>query len=146
MMLADLYKSQHRSLMNNSYGLLAGIAVFAGLPFIISLHYPGLYMLKIVLLFLAFYLVLFNDRLKRLFSEQLITIIGGMCYSIYLLHTLIMSGLLHVVKTLPFMTEPVAVVRYGLLLLVAVLGISALFYKLIEQPCMRKDWWKRAIK
>jgi peptidoglycan/LPS O-acetylase OafA/YrhL len=144
MLLGDLYESKHRSLMNNTSGLLAGIAVFAGLPFIISLHYPALYMLKIVLLFFAFYMVLFNDKLKQLFSGQLITIIGGMCYSIYLLHTLVMSGTLRWLKTVPGITGIAAVIIYSSLLLIAVLVISALFYKLVEQPCMKKGWWRRA--
>jgi peptidoglycan/LPS O-acetylase OafA/YrhL len=146
MLLADLYENKHRTVVKNTPGLLAGIAVFAGLPFLISLHHPGQYMLKIVLLFFAFYLVLFNGRLKQFFSGQLITIIGGMCYSIYLLHTIIMSGTLRWLKTIPGLSSTPGVIIYALILLAAVVFISALFYKLIEQPCMRKGWWKRAMK
>ena len=32
---------------------------------------------------------------------------------------------------------------YGVLLLAAVLILSACFYKLIEQPCMKKEWYKK---
>jgi peptidoglycan/LPS O-acetylase OafA/YrhL len=143
MLLADLYESKHQSAANNRAGLLTGIVIFAGLPFIISLQHAGLYMLKIVLLFAAFYLVLFNNRLKKLFSGQVITIIGGMCYSVYLLHTLIMSGVLRWLKTMPVMHGTVAVIIYAVVLVAAVLAVSAVFYKLIEQPCMRRGWWRK---
>lgn len=95
-------------------------------------------------MFTAFYLVLFNARLRQFFSKQIITIIGGMCYSIYLLHTLIISGSLHLLKQMPIISGPVGIIFYVIILLAAVLLVSAAFYRWVEQPCMRKGWWKRA--
>lgn len=143
MLLADLYSNRHRSMFPAGLGFITGLLIFAGLPFVISLQSPMLYILKLLLLFLAFYLVLFNRRLTVLFSSQLITIIGGMCYSIYLLHTLVFSGVLQGLQALPLMKGPLAVLIYTVILLLAALVCSAIFYKFIEQPCMRKGWWKR---
>jgi peptidoglycan/LPS O-acetylase OafA/YrhL len=91
----------------------------------------------------AFYLVLFNTGLKKLMSLQLVTIIGGMCYSIYLLHVLIMSGVSQGLAEMPLLQGAIGVIVYAVLLIAAVLIFSAMFYRLIEQPCMRKDWWRK---
>lgn len=146
MLLADLYSGGHKLKLSYSIGFAAGAIILLGLPFIISLHSVWLFLLKILLLFAAFYFVLFNDGLKKLMSRQWITIIGGMCYSIYLLHVLIMSGMLQWLNSLPLLHGPLAVIIYGVVLVAAVLLFSAVFYRLIEQPCMRRDWWKKIFR
>lgn len=143
MLLADLYANGHRLKLDNGAGFAAGVIILLGLPFVISLHSVWFFLLKLLLLFAAFYLVLFNDSLKKLMSRQWITIIGGMCYSIYLLHVLIMSGMLRALNEVPLLQGPLAIAIYGVILVAAILLFSALFYRLIEQPCMRREWWKR---
>lgn len=143
MLLADLYCNGHQLKLNKSIGLVAGGCILIGLPFIISVHSLWFFLLKLFLMNAAFYLVLFNEGLKKMMSRQVITIIGGMCYSIYLLHVLIMSGVSQALAAMPLLHGPLAIVVYAVLLIAAVLFLSAVFYRLIEQPCMRKDWWKR---
>ena len=145
MLLADLYASRHQSILNNGPGLVAGLVILIGLPFLIS-DSPWLAFMNLLFMFAAFYLVLFNERLRKLMSIQWITTIGGMCYSIYLLHVLIMSGMAKGLNAIPVFQGPVAVIVYGIILIAAVLFFSAAFYRLIEQPCMRRDWWKRIFK
>jgi peptidoglycan/LPS O-acetylase OafA/YrhL len=146
MFLADLYCNGHRLKLNKWVGLVTGICILLGLPFIISVHSVWFFLLKLFLMNAAFYLVLFNAGLKKMMSWQLITIIGGMCYSIYLLHVLIMSGLSQGLAKLPLLHGYFGIIVYAILLIAAVLVFSAVFYRLIEQPCMRKDWWKRIKK
>lgn len=143
MLLADLYASEHKSKLNSSIGLFTGILILAALPFLISLNSVWLFLAKQLLMFLVFYLVLFNERLKKPMSIQWITIIGGMCYSIYLLHVLIMSVVARGLDSISSIGGVEGVIVYGIILLGAVLFFSAIFYRLIEQPCMRRDWWKR---
>ncbi len=143
MLLADLYCSGHQLKLNKTAGLVAGAGILLGLPFIISVHSVYLSLLKLFLMNAAFYLVLFNNGLKAFLSGQLITIIGGMCYSIYLLHMLIMSGVSQGLAKLPLLHGAGGVVVYAVLLIAAVLIFSAFFYRLIEQPCMKKDWYKK---
>lgn len=143
MLLADLYCNGHQLKLNNKIGVIAGACIFLGLPFIISVHSLWYFLLKLFLMNAAFYLVLFNAGLKKWMSRQFITIIGGMCYSIYLLHVLIMSGVSQGLAELPLLHGPFAIVVYAVLLIAAVLIFSAVFYKFIEQPCMRKDWYKK---
>ena len=143
MLLADLYCNGHQLKLNKSVGVVAGICILIGLPFIISVHSIWFFLLKLLLMNAVFYLVLFNAGLKKMMSRQIITIIGGMCYSIYLLHVLIMSAVSQGLAELPLLHGPFAIVVYALLLITAVVIFSAVFYRLIEQPCMRKDWFKK---
>ncbi|HWR32425.1 MAG TPA: acyltransferase [Chitinophagaceae bacterium] len=146
MLLADLYSNSHRSWLNNFAGLVAGIIILIGLPFLISLHSVEMFVLKLILMNAAFYLVLFNNGLKKLMSRQMITIIGGMCYSIYLLHVLIMSAVSQGLAKITVWQGALAAILSAVILLAAVLFISAVFYRLVEQPCMRRDWWKRIFR
>ncbi len=143
MLLADLYCDPSKKIITSKVLLLPGIGLFVAMPFIITFHSRETFLLKLFLMFLAFYLVLFCKPLKKIMSRQWITIIGGMCYSIYLLHTMILSAMAKIFSSLPTAGTYAGFMMYAVIFLAAVLAGSALFYKLIEQPCMRKDWWKK---
>jgi peptidoglycan/LPS O-acetylase OafA/YrhL len=99
------------------------------------------------LLGLFYYCVLKNDTLRKVFSYKFIPIIGGMCYSIYLLHYTIISIFgrytlqLHITNYyLPNLLLQVA------LLAIPVLLISSVFYYYIERPFMSKKWMDMLMK
>ena len=146
MWLADLYAGGHQLKLNNHIGIIAGICILIGLPFVISVHSPWFFFLKLFLMNAAFYLVLFNNGLKNIMSRQLVTIIGGMCYSIYLLHLLIMAAVAQGLAAMHADPGWGTGVLYTFVLLSAVLVVSVIFYRLIEQPCMRKDWYKKLFR
>jgi peptidoglycan/LPS O-acetylase OafA/YrhL len=87
-------------------------------------------------------LAVFKGRIFNFFFTQpLIYIIGGMCYSIYLLHYAFFHLMVRYTSELQFDFG------YGFNLLFQIsiglpliLFISALFYLLIEKPCMDKNW------
>jgi peptidoglycan/LPS O-acetylase OafA/YrhL len=88
------------------------------------------------------YLAAFRGRIcSRVFSNPVITDIGGMCYSIYLFHFLIIYGVKHVTASLHFGQN--FWLYYGLqacLILPVVMLICGTFYLLIERPCMDREW------
>jgi peptidoglycan/LPS O-acetylase OafA/YrhL len=94
----------------------------------------------IFLLYLAMFRSLWCRRLMRI---QILTLIGGMCYSIYLMHNLViqMVGALwmHVMPT-SFLS---ASLLSCLIMLPTSLIVSAIYFRLIERPCMRRDWPRR---
>jgi len=145
-LLADFYCSKHKTILNNRVGQIIGVLLLVGFPFITPVSTFGIFFLKIAILGSIFYLVLFNKYLKINFSNRLITIIGGMCYSIYLMHTMIISFFLTYLR--PFSEKPnyFVLIIITILMIIMILTISALFYHFIEQPCMRKDWWKKLFK
>lgn len=96
--------------------------------------------LTFVLYVATFRGVLFN----RFFTNLWITVIGGMCYSIYLLHYPIISFAGRVIQHLNVPAYPLASFLVdGVLLLGCVMLVSTLYFWAIEKPCMRRDWPRR---
>lgn len=90
-------------------------AIWAALPF----------------LMLAAYVSAFRGRVFRaLFRHGWITAIGGMCYTIYLWHFVMIE---------PWMKRGNGAAGY-----VAVLAaVSLIYFVLVERPCMQRDWPQR---
>ncbi len=99
------------------------------------------------LLGLFYYIVLKNDLVRRVFSYKFIPVIGGMCYSVYLLHYTIIS--LFGRFTLGFHITshylPNLILQI-VLLGIPVLVISSVFYFYIERPFMSGKWLDMLIK
>jgi peptidoglycan/LPS O-acetylase OafA/YrhL len=79
--------------------------------------------------------------LRRGLSLPWVTAIGGMCYSIYLIHYQVISLVGRVTRDIPFSHYFWA----NLLVQCVVVGVptlvlSAGFYLTVEKPCMNKDW------
>ncbi|HMF10558.1 MAG TPA: acyltransferase, partial [Thermoanaerobaculia bacterium] len=77
---------------------------------------------------------------NRLFTNPWITVIGGMCYTIYLLHNYAIGWLVRFTKDLAPASYDVNLLIQGALVLPLLLIGCAVYFVLIEQPCMRPDW------
>ena len=154
-LLADFYVSDvAASVFNKMFIIPVALACLIGImylpvndlgaytvsSFFVQLGFP-------LLIGLLYFAILKNGILKRTFSYKFIPIIGGMCYSIYLLHYTIIAALGKF--TLQF-----HVTNYyypNLLLQVVLLGvpvllISSLFYFYVERPFMSKKWVDKLLK
>jgi peptidoglycan/LPS O-acetylase OafA/YrhL len=84
----------------------------------------------------------FKGKLFNYFyTRPWVYIIGGMCYSIYLLHYAFFHFLIPITSKISL--NKGYVVDYLLQILIAVpvmLCVSIIFYVLIERPCMDKEW------
>jgi peptidoglycan/LPS O-acetylase OafA/YrhL len=68
--------------------------------------------------------------------NSVVTTIGGMCYTIYLFHYVLIPPMLRLTNGFhPWMQA----LLYGLVLTL----ISGVYFAVIERPCMRKDWPQR---
>ena len=79
--------------------------------------------------------------LTALLRRDLIAIIGGACYSLYLTHFVLLALAAKVVKTLGVPAGSLAFM--GLFIptsFALVLGGGAVYYRLIERPCMDPKW------
>jgi len=91
---------------------------------------------SLCIIFIFYYYVLIHHSMK-FFTNKIITNIGGMCYSIYLLHYPIINFFgLQLIK-LKFFNN---IIILSLSLIILVLLISSIFFILIERPCMNKNW------
>ncbi|MFD0749630.1 acyltransferase family protein [Mucilaginibacter calamicampi] len=77
---------------------------------------------------------------NRFFSNSLISLIGGMCYSIYLLHYAVVFVLMKVTSHLVFKSFYFEWAFHMVLSIVVVLCCSFIFYLYCERPCMDKNW------
>jgi peptidoglycan/LPS O-acetylase OafA/YrhL len=91
------------------------------------------------------YLAAFRGPLaNRFFSNRWIVAIGGMCYSIYLLHYEVISAVGRLTRGLGE-TAPYWIYLSVQLVLVgaAIVVICGAYFVAIEKPCMRRDWPQR---
>lgn len=93
--------------------------------------------------------------LNRFFTRPVVATIGGMCYSIYLLHYALIALAIPLTlrlsnRVFPFLVDIDSGEKYmlqfglqALLVLPLLLGVSGAFFVLIERPCMERDWPQR---
>ncbi|OGE85640.1 MAG: hypothetical protein A2Y39_01280 [Candidatus Delongbacteria bacterium GWF2_40_14] len=151
-LLADLYVSDSALLPKTKYDFLIGlfffsiIWIFTDADFNTDLQRFIWELMLLISIFFLYYYVLFHKIFKFL-SFRLITNIGGMCYTIYLLHASILSLFGNPVCNLSFSKYSyINVTIYSIILLSLVLSISSVFFLLVERPCMDKDWFKKLFK
>ena len=112
------------------FGLRSDIAHYS-MPFLCLVAYTGAFKGK---------------WLPRIFRIEWITIIGGMCYSLYLVHPLILSIYEAIFRHLhwPILGHmPVLIALIYACNVPTVLLAGIIYFVLIERPCMRKDWPQR---
>ncbi len=91
------------------------------------------------------YCAAFRGRLINvLFCNRWITAVGGMCYSIYLIHYEVISGVGRFTKGVGApLPGPLYLAVQFALVGTAILFICGIYFVLLEKPCMRRDWPQR---
>ncbi|PQJ11732.1 hypothetical protein CJD36_008020 [Flavipsychrobacter stenotrophus] len=147
MLIADFYVCGiAKDFFAQKWMALTGIAVFLFMFLMPMGHMAGFENIqyKILLPFLIglfYYIILNNAIVKSVFSFKFVPIIGGMCYTIYLLHYTIISMLGRFTAKIKFTDYffPNLLFQFTVLMF-AILAISSVFYLYIERPFMDKKW------
>jgi peptidoglycan/LPS O-acetylase OafA/YrhL len=144
-LLADIFVTDWRE--NPTRSIAWDLVALLGWPSIFLVP-PSLAALELPLLIFITYYATFRGRWSsRVFSSDALTIIGGMCYTIYLIHYPIISA---VGRFSRFRFTGLSFLPYfalqTLLCSIAVMIFSATYFVLIERPCMYKDWPQRLWK
>lgn len=152
-LLTDLYITEDYKRVKNVFSIPIGI-----LSIILILMMPNektlipselivykFYLLTVIFVF--FYVAIFSPFWKKALSIPFISNIGGMCYSIYLIHftIIIFVGNVLVREVHPSSYFLLNYFLINICLLAAILFGSILFYKKIERPCMKADWFSEFI-
>jgi peptidoglycan/LPS O-acetylase OafA/YrhL len=147
--LSDLYVSNSRLLPETKADYLIGlfffmvIWLFDATDFQSDIQKIGWEIVQLSGIFFLYYYILFH-KIFRFLSLRVITNIGGMCYSIYLLHYPIISMFGNSLLARKFSAYSfVNVSIYSCIIISLVLFVSAVFFLLIERPCMDKNWYKK---
>jgi peptidoglycan/LPS O-acetylase OafA/YrhL len=99
------------------------------------------------LLILLAFLATFNGPItRRIFATQWIALTGGMCYSFYLMHMLVVSTMFKITRR--FIIPSSLLLSY--LIQIVLLGttlyfICTAYYVLIERPCMDPKWPRKLL-
>ncbi len=100
-----------------------------------------------ILMFVV-YLGAFKGRLIRSILHKLIvSVIGGMCYSIYLTHSLVLQGLYWIYAKAPHLGGVDEHLIIALILMPPCLvAFGAIYFVLIERPCMDRNWPEKLMR
>ena len=148
-LIADLYVSNSSIFAKTKFDYIFGLFFF----FVIWLFDNGDFkfkyqkfiweLIQLICIFFLYYYVLFH-KIFRVLSFKLITNIGGMCYSIYLLHYPIISMFGNPLLKYSFSKYSfINITIYSIILMSLILLIASVFFLFIERPCMDKDWFKK---
>lgn len=103
-------------------------------------------MIRLTSIFFFYYYVLFH-KIFRFLSFRLITNVGGMCYTIYLIHASVISLFGNYICRISFSQYSyINVPVYTIILLLLVLSVSSVFFLLVERPCMDQNWYKKIFR
>lgn len=143
-LLADLFVVEWNE--NPDTSLTWDFIALIGWPLMIAvLQTDRLTPLLFPCLILLLYCSAFRGSLtRRILSNRWITAVGGMCYSIYLIHYEVIS--LAGRFTSRWGTNHAYWVYLALqcvLIGIPIIAICSLYFVLIEKPCMRRDWPQR---
>lgn len=149
MLLADLYVTNNFVTLLKKRGIiLPAIICFLGVMYLPvrdnTMHWGSLFfinMLQLIMTLVLYYAILQNQALKKVFSYQFIPLIGGMCYSVYLLHYTIISALGRFINNF-HITEyywPNFILQLTLYT-IPIMLISATFFYFVERPFMSSHW------
>jgi len=119
-----------------------------GWPIVWMLH-PKIAHLLLPFLFVLLILAAFRGRVvSRCLSSRWVTDVGGMCYTIYLYHFVLISVCGRLTKPLHIGSSFMAYFALQMLLILpVVLIVCTILYLLVERPCMDRNWpWKLAAR
>ena len=147
-LLADVFLTRSRSSPRSLYW---DALALAGWPLLfIVLQSTALMHWTFPFLLFALYCAAFRGRwINRFFANSWIAAVGGMCYSIYLIHYEIISAVGRFTKSVgQQLPNPVYLVVQFVLVGLAVVVVCGLYFIVLEKPCMKRDWpqqlWRAA--
>jgi peptidoglycan/LPS O-acetylase OafA/YrhL len=99
----------------------------------------------VIPMFVAYYSAFTGTWSNRFFCQPIIYIIGGMCYTLYLYHYVVISSFkspLHIIKVGFMDSLPlwVVIILATLVMIPLILLFCSCLFVLIEKPCMKKNW------
>lgn len=139
-LLVDLYLSREKTADREGIARFTGSILFL---FLIILQPDTLWKAYLYPLWVfAFYYLVLNTKFwKEVFQNKFLTSVGGMCYSIYLLHFSIISFV--GMKGFSLRVSgyySLNILAQFLICLPIVLLISSVYYLVVEKPCMDPAW------
>lgn len=138
-LLCDLYVANESFSLPSWAWDVIGACSLIWILFSANHWYPVLLPVVTLCLYMAGF---FGNLVRRIFSITFITIIGGMCYSLYLTHPVVLTMVHGLLARVSIASWPVAAQTaaiYGMSL-AGMLAIGTVYFIFIERPCMDPKW------
>ena len=139
-LLVDLYINEFKITLSRLASLIIGILLF----FIIIYTNIGNATEEIIFMFsiLVFYYLALNDPVwKKVFNIKWVTAIGGMCYTLYLWHYMVIAAIGNSTIMWRVSDQYLPTLLFQFVIIIPfVIFFSLFFYLFIERPCMDKSW------
>lgn len=104
------------------------------------------YFMFLICMFFFFLIVLKNRFWSKVFSKDILAIVGGMCYTIYLLHFPILGAVMKITNKFKLSGYYLPNFLLQCLIIIPIIMlVSIIFFLLIERPCMNKDWPRKLL-
>jgi peptidoglycan/LPS O-acetylase OafA/YrhL len=119
------------------------------IPLWFLIFYTGeSYTFAVPILTFAVFLGAFKGRLiKSILRQPLPSLIGGMCYSIYLTHSLVLQGLFWLYARVPHLGGAGEHLIIALILIPpCLIAFGAVYFVMIEKPCMDRHWPEKLMR
>ncbi|MCO6478177.1 MAG: acyltransferase [Phaeodactylibacter sp.] len=141
-LMADLYLTRWQAGPEKQYPGLDVVAVLAFFTLCFTWSEElGKNIVFAIALILLFWAGLRGRAFRAFLRNPWVAAIGGMCYTIYLIHLPLIEGMIRLSRHLKWTNwfGPNLLLQ-ALVVLPVVLTVSAVFYLLLEKPFMDKDW------
>ena len=139
-LLCEIYlTNKHPRLPKWTWDILG----LASLIFILLARNNWGYFIVLPFVTILFYMAGFHGRfLRAFFANPFISIVGGMCYSLYLTHTIVLTGINMIVQRLQIVRHFGALSGPLIFLcsMVSALIVGGIYFQIIERPCMDPNW------
>lgn len=141
-LLADIHVSDWKGDPRRAWGWDAvALVTWLGIPFLFLWNVPARSIVMAVLLFVAVYSTWRSRAVVKLFELGPVRTLGGMCYSIYLLHYVLIWALgPELLGVNPDASLGVNTLYWSAVLALVTLPLYLAFFLLLEKPCMDKNW------
>lgn len=144
-LLADIYicdwKSMKKNIIFDVLAITCFLAMVYGFRWNFNLFSTAFFVLA---LFGFFYSSFKSIYFNAFITNRWIMAIGGMCYTIYLIHLPLAELLIRVTKNIAISNSyEINLLLQLCIFIPVVLILSAIFYLLLEKPFMYNDWSKR---
>jgi peptidoglycan/LPS O-acetylase OafA/YrhL len=143
------WKGKTPNVLWDVLGSVGWVGMFASILWFIrpgtEVHGFGVHLASCGAIVLAYCGAFRGKALSWLFSRPMLYLIGGACYTLYLWHYVVISAVGRVIQRFVPSSGEVGldILVYTALLTPAILGVGAVFFLLVEKPCMRRDWPQR---
>jgi peptidoglycan/LPS O-acetylase OafA/YrhL len=144
-LLADIYICDWKTINKNIIFDVLAIGCFLAMVYGFRWNFNFLSTTFFVLALLGFFYSSFKSvYLNAFITNRWIMAIGGMCYTIYLIHLPLAELLILWTKNISISTSyEINLLLQLSIFIPIVLLVSAIFYLLLEKPFMYRDWPKR---